>query len=479
MHKKDLFLFRFLLIINIYFFENFIINKFSFLLYMKKEYYEKYVKYKLKYHQLKKNIIVGGGKKIYTDKFSEKFNEILNFIKTSPKEKIKMELYNVIRDTSICPKILGEGYFGKAYIPEINKVYNFFIGKKEVELPIVIKESKNINNPQTNIGLDIIENVLYISGYDNITTEALILMYIKELRKYTVNLPLILGYGVCSSYNLIDRIITYRQGLKDEYTLDLTGKIYDNGPLWHKPLKEPTYIFKSYIGTLKELFQYITYNKNSDNTVILPNNTKCDISELFDYLCISYLANHELLAKNNIIASDMHSGNIFIHWLNENSYFGEENIKNIKEIIYFVNNKYFKIKTFGLLLILGDVGTFIIKIRGDVILIGQASEIFNNFHLIKRSLDPNYTVMNFILWNKNFLTPNQFKKTIACKIIDDEPYASYPQNTWHLLGDNIKYLDKLKSATELLDYYYDKYGIDNYTQNKNNILIKVRNYNIL
>ena len=59
---------------------------------MKKEYYEKYVKYKLKYHQLKKNIIVGGGKKIYTDKFSEKFNEILNFIKTSPKEKIKMEI---------------------------------------------------------------------------------------------------------------------------------------------------------------------------------------------------------------------------------------------------------------------------------------------------------------------------------------------------------------------------------------------------
>jgi hypothetical protein len=41
--------------------------------------------------------------------------------------------------------------------------------------------------------------------------------------------------------------------------------------------------------------------------------------------------------------------------------------------------KYYKIKTFGFLLILGDTGTFLIKIAKDKIIIGQAPDIKNDY----------------------------------------------------------------------------------------------------
>mgnify|MGYP003333930748 CR=1 FL=1 len=63
-------------------------------------------------------------------------------------------------------------------------------------------------------------------------------------------------------------------------------------------------------------------------------------------MSISYLATHELLTVNNIMPSDMHDGNIFIHWLNENSYFENKCIKDVEEIVYKINNKFYKIKTF-------------------------------------------------------------------------------------------------------------------------------------
>ena len=66
--------------------------------------------------------------------------------------------------------------------------------------------------------------------------------------------------------------------------------------------------------------------------------------------------------------SDMHSENIFIHWLNDNSYYKDKKIKNITEIVYKINKKLYKIKTFGFVIILGDLGMSLIKIRKDVIL---------------------------------------------------------------------------------------------------------------
>jgi hypothetical protein len=298
-------------------------------------------------------------------------------------------------------------------------------------------------------------------------------MLIKNLRSKTVHLPLLLAYGTCSQTKIIDRIYTLRYGLDKSVEINLVGKIYDEDTLWHKSHSQNNEIFTNTIATIGDLFTYIHYKKNKDDNVILPNNIKCNIVELYDYLCISYLATHHLLTENNIFPSDMHTGNIFIHWLNDNSYFNDKNIKNLKEITYKIDNKYYKIKTFGFVLILGDTGTFIIKIKKDIILIGQAPDIKNDYSKYDRRMKATHNNMDFIKFSSNLLTQRQFEKTIAFKIMDTEPYCNYPYHNWKLLGTDISYLDNMKSTEELLEFYHKKYGINKYEKKDDNILIKI------
>lgn len=433
-------------------------------------YKEKYLNYKSKYLELS-NAQFGGKKK--NNKKHYNFNDILNFLKIAKKDKIKNELYDMIQNKNHCPEILGEGHFGRAYVPEINKTMLYKNGKTELHLPVIIKETKSLDNPNVYSDIDIIGKTLYISGFDNITTELIILMFIRNIYNKTVHLPLLLEYGTCSKSKVVDKIITLKFGLDEKYEKDLTGKIYDDKPMFMKPRKEQTNIFSSYLGTLKELFSYISYNKNKDSTVKLPNGILCNISELFDYISISYLATHHLLIENNIFPSDMHSGNIFIHWLNDNSYYKDKKIKNITEIVYKVNKKLYKIKTFGFVIILGDLGTSTIKIRNDVILTGQIWDIKKNYSLIERCMGAEYTSIDFMKLNSMLLAFDEYKNTIIYKILSEKPYSQYPQEQWHLLGYLTEYLDKLKTAPELLEYFDDKYGIAKYNEHKNNILIVI------
>lgn len=389
----------------------------------------------------------------------DKVNEIINFISKSDKKTIKNKLLDIIEYHKFCPTVLGQGAFGKAYIPE-SKNIEVNIDNKKVNLPIVVKEVitseyKDVNKPDINF--DIIGNNLYIIGnFNGITTEAIILMYIKQLCSKTVHLPLILGYGTCLEKTKINKIITTRLGLDKEIEVDLTGKVYGNK-------KKITH--KSFITTLEDLYNFIYYSKNKDGSVILPNGIKCDnISELYDYICISYLATFHLLTENKIYPKDMIPSNIFIHWLNDTSYYNNQNIKDCKYIIYNINNKYFKIKTFGFVIVLGDTGCFLLEAKKDVFIIG-----YENFFETKEKMLRNATKDNIdIIRNHDMITPNEFIKSIAYKILNSEPYNLYPKYShW---GENIT---KSLSTSELLDFYYKKYGIDKYTKNKNTILIKI------
>jgi hypothetical protein len=434
------------------------------------DYKNKYLKYKTKYLELKNtDIMIGGDKNNYD--ISDK---IVNFIKNSKKQEIIKKLLDVIQNTSFCPIVLGRGFGGKAYLPEIDKTFPYKVGNKIIQLPVVVKvENSNSNDIKYYFGLDMLDSKLYISGYGGLTTEALILMLIKNLRSKTVHLPLLLAYGTCSQTKIIDRIYTLRYGLDKPVEINLVGKIYDEDTLWHKSHSQNNEIFTNTIATIGDLFTYIHYKKNKDDNVILPNNIKCNIVELYDYLCISYLATHHLLTENNIFPSDMHTGNIFIHWLNDNSYFNDKNIKNLKEITYKIDNKYYKIKTFGFVLILGDTGTFIIKIKKDIILIGQAPDIKNDYSKYDRRMKATHNNIDFIKFSSNLLTPRQFEKTIAFKIMNTEPYCNYPYHNWKLLGTDISYLDNMKSTEELLEFYHKKYGINKYEKKDDNILIKI------
>ena len=435
------------------------------------DYEDRYLKDKDKYLKYKKNIMIGGTKS-ETYNNETKINEITDFIKNSSKKKIVKKLIDTLQYDKYCSNVLGEGFSGKVYIPVLDKTFPYKIKNKTLNLPIVVKvENELNNNEKPYFNTDILDNKLYISGYGGVTTEALILMLIRDLRKKTIHLPLLLTYATCNKTKLISTIVTMRYGLEKPIEIDLTGKIYDENTLWHK--QETTNKFKNTIATLADLFTFIHYSKKDDDTVVLPNNIRCNVIELYDYLCISFLATHYLLTENDIYQSDMHVNNIFIHWFDDNSYYNDKNMKNIKEIIYKIKNKYYKIKTFGFALIFGDTGTFIIKIKKDVILIGQAPDIKNDYAKYDRRMNPNHNNMDFIYGVVGFLTPQQLNKCVANNILNVKPYNNYPIHNYKLLGTDISYLDALKSTPELLSFFDEKYGVDKYQRNEDNILIEI------
>ena len=280
---KQLYIIHKIIASNKYYFTD---NKFIIYIYM--DYKEKYIKYKIEYLKLKNNNNLIGGNK-------DDFNKIIDFIKKSKKKIIIKKFFDVIYNNAYCPVVLGKGFAGKVYLPEVNKTFPYKIGNKTIQLPIVVKvEHPDTDNNKKYFGLDLLDNKLYINAYGGLTTEALILMFIMNLRHKTVHLPMLLAYSTCTNTKLIDRIYTLRYGLDKAVEIDLTGKIFDEESLWHKR-DNFTEIFKKTIATLGDLFTYIHYSKNNDDTVILPNNIKCNIIELYDYLCISFLATYHLL----------------------------------------------------------------------------------------------------------------------------------------------------------------------------------------
>ena len=168
----------------------------------------------------------------------------------------------------------------------------------------------------------------------------------------------------------------------------------------------------------------------------------------------------------------MNNDNIFIHWINDISYYNNENIKDCKNIIYKVKNKYYKIKTFGFIIILGDCGLYYLEASKDVFIVGFDhinKEMKNPYKMIINGGKKNN--MDIILNCYDMLSMNEFKNSIAFNILNSNSYNSeILASSWKLWGQR---KNKPLSTPELLDFYYKKYGIDKYTKKKNNILIKI------
>ena len=410
-----------------------------------------------------------------------KFKSIINFLDNKDIVTIKKDLLNILQYNIYCPSQFTAGNNRRVYIPEINNTIPYKINNKIINIPIVIKESVP-NNP---IQLEIINNILFITSVENMLTELLILIYIHKIISKTVNLLFLLGYSICNTQNnILIRIITAKQGLPNDIKINLNNKVFNESPLW-LPYNFNNLTFNRSLATLNDLFAYIHYMKKKDDTILLPNGITCNIIELYDSLCISYLATYHLLTENNIFISDSHRSNIFIHWINNNSYYKNKSIKNIKYIVYKINNKYYKIKTFGIILIIGDVGTSIIKIRDDIILIGNMYDIHTNYNKLNYIMRPTHNNYIFLHYAKELLSFKYFMSTISYQIFMSEPYVSYPhlgymwfvsQNNDFLLGWDKQFLNKLKSTPELLSFYDNKYGIQQYKDNSNSILIICKKY---
>jgi hypothetical protein len=200
-----------------------------------------------------------------------------------------------------------------------------------------------------------------------------------------------------------------------------------------------------------------------NNYVVLPNKIKCNVIELFDYICISYLHTHNLYQKHNIYISDMHMKNVFIHWLYDESYLGDNNIGNIEYINYKVGKKVYQIKTFGFLIKTGDLGTSIIKVRKDIIIVGQGFNIEKNIDTINYLMNTNYNVYWFIRRLGRVLPLSIVNELVLNKIMNSHPYDKLESSIGTV---PYNYLNEFKSPIELLNYYH-KYEIKNNNKNDN------------
>lgn len=388
------------------------------------------------------NGLIGGNKQ-----------NIVEFIKTNSINKIKDGLLELLKNDQYCDEVLGKGMMGEVSISKVGEYIDFKINNKMYKIPIVVKKA----NQDGVFDMVINKNILYIYSYTNLNGETLILYYIYELikKKLSPHLPLIIGHSMCNNKN-VNRIITEKQGMDNIITVKKHG--FDDDMLWNdKYVYEPEY--KTKLATLNDLLTYIHYNKDGEK-IKLPNSQVVNIIELMDYLTISYLHTHMILTENNIIPSDMHPSNIFIHWITNESY-----IKNVKYIIYKVNNKYIKIKTFGLILKIGDVGTFIIHPKKDVYILGQCGNLEKSYDLIKYITKPNYGIDSFLNIFKFELPYNLYKKTIVYNILTSHPYD---KKVW--LSIPYKLLDDFPTSKQMLEKF-EKYFVEKPKENDDTLII--------
>ena len=195
--------------------------------------------------------------------------------------------------------------------------------------------------------------------------------------------------------------------------------------------------------------------RKNNGLMDLPNGIQCDVVEVCDYLAVSYLHTYNLLYENNIVLHDMHPKNVFIHWINDNSYFGSKNISNVTSIQYNIGSgKYLKMKNYGIILKIGDIGGSIIHPKDNIYILGQAVDLEKTHGLIKYLMDPRLAV-GFLYYFKNNLPHSIYHKTIISKIISDYPYSE-------LALGKVPYelLDKMEDPTNILNKF-TKYVTNN------------------
>lgn len=388
------------------------------------------------------------------------FDKLYKFITTSPKKKILNMFYKNLNFDYLNDYKIDEGYNGIVYVPGIYLTITSKYFPNNINIPIIIKKLKN-NIEQFSITE--INKVLYINGCNSLITEMLILLLLRNFYNKLINLPLLLGYTM-DNINNITQIILLKYGLSDAIVYDLSKVIINDNILWNNNTTNKS--INTNLITFKELYLYLYYHRNNDDESILPNGTKCKISEICDYLCIAYLTTYQFLFNNNIYMTDVHAGNIFIHWLDDCSYFNLQNIKNVNTIVYKFNNKYYEIKTFGFVFIFGDTGVWYSKIKD--ISISSFKNITNNYDLIQYHHYYNAEIFYILEY---ISSRSVFKMTIAYKILQEFPYNRYSANGY-MIGIELEFVKNAKSTFELMKYY-NKYSVPKYNESNLSILINL------
>lgn len=304
-------------------------------------------------------------------------DNIINFLERSSDSDV-MKYFFLKFNRSNCNYVIGEGHSAYVLKELIGPTAKIYINGSIIEIPVV----KKIINITDKTYIKQIKKDIFIYG-ENATGEVLTLIKFRQL--HSPHLHTLIDYSCCGENSVVTEIVTEEQGL---------GYISSYFPKKMYKLNWKTIEVSTSMGTINEILYYII----TTNTNIFPNNTKFEFVELIDYLLFSFLITYDILLKNNIMIFDIHLNNIFIHWLNPNSYFGNKKIGETKEIVYKFEKKYYKFKTFGILPKIGDVGEAIMKIKNRYI-VGNNMEIPEKTHAhIKKifGLNNSYEFINQI-----------------------------------------------------------------------------------
>jgi hypothetical protein len=153
---------------------------------------------------------------------------------------------------------------------------------------------------------------------------------------------------------------------------------------------------------------------------------------------------------------DVNTGNVLLHWTNENSYCGKHNLSKIKYIVYKINSKYIRVKTFGCIAKISDLGLSILRPKENIYILGQCKNPSLVHDYLSKYDYSKIENARYLFHVVQFLPPEIYLKTIMFKILNE-----YPYNTQSMYYS--PYIDTYKdylSSNELLLKYFNKYIID-------------------
>lgn len=413
---------------------------------------------------------------------------VIKYIKEHDNQNIKDALpeiiYNIVQ---MCEQKIGEGGHGIVKKLNYGNIVSVYVKDTYIIMRTVIKQYKHIGKydslmyTQKDYIKDIeeykkeqydYEKLLKVKIPKNLTVfygeyhplyETIGLMYLSKMwyDELTPHVPYLIMPMTCNTENMIDHLLLEMNGLINPINSDRKRQmpgIYDQT------------VENTYLETVNALLKHISSNFIVENNKILcwiPNLQQpdldeiavevVDVIELIDSLTLSFLFTYEHVWREaKMILTDQYTQNVFIHWLSDGSHMGKRNIMNTKEIVYLVKNKKYKIRTNGIILKIGDVGSSVIKPKEDLMIIIDLNDKSSVQKAMYLERIPTY--IEFIGDVYYHLPKVIAEKTIVNQILTSKEFETYSTVAGGVNLDDPHPID-------LIEKYFKKFSFDDYDSN--------------
>ena len=387
------------------------------------------------------------------------------------KENLANYLNNITED---CFSYINEGFFNEVKTLNIPNKITVNIKNKKIFLDTVIKSNKH---KEGSFNLYERKDMLFITSDLDSTCEAIILLFMSQFWYDSKNpyTPFLFSIYKCerllyTSGKIIDTLVLEKYGLKESfiYKQQKIGLNLEN--LNFTNYRDINTRFTNF----HELLYYSYHYHDKDFNFELKQNSKIykfNLIELIDNTFLHVLIALDYFEEYNLILLDQHIQNIFLQWINDDTFIGEKNISKLKNIYYNLDKEtLIEAPVNNFIIKLGDVNVSILKLKKDLTIIGDLSDVENLSVLDKMTYYDNHipNYKDFILNIKN-LPFYIFEKTKIYKILKNDDLLK--NLSWAFPG--IHNYDKFITKKELIKKYYSEFIVKkNITKDENNFIIE-------